>query len=298
MATNRYDQASRHLARQAGGALWPWLLGLTKEQVRFERLLQTHFTLPGFPERVGDTVAALTDLEGGGRPWAVCVEFQSEPDFDMPDRLLVILGLVRTTEHPSEEPGDRYWVGAVIVNLTGRGLAQRDLEWRGAGLRLLIQPREWNLEEVDAGRVMREVEQGRAPVEALALIPVMSGGSNPVIIKHWLELARRQTDPQRRADLGLALVFAELVNRQDVWREALEGWNMKESQIVKEWEDKARAEAKAEMLLQVLEKRFKTIPDDLRTAILTMQDPQRLTTWADLAFSTRSLSSFRKKAGL
>jgi hypothetical protein len=31
MAANRYDQASRHLARQAGGPLWPWLLGLAPE---------------------------------------------------------------------------------------------------------------------------------------------------------------------------------------------------------------------------------------------------------------------------
>ena len=59
MATNRYDQASRHLARQAGGRLWLWLLGLMENQARFERLLQTHFTVPGFPERVGDLTAAL-----------------------------------------------------------------------------------------------------------------------------------------------------------------------------------------------------------------------------------------------
>src|SRR4051812_40892197 len=106
MATNRYDQASRHLAREAGEKLWPWLLGLSSEQVRFVRLLQTHFTVPGFPERVGDLVAALTDLVGGSRPWAVCLEIQTEPDFDMSDRLLVTLGLVRRTERPSVEVGD------------------------------------------------------------------------------------------------------------------------------------------------------------------------------------------------
>src|SRR4051812_32063181 len=140
MPTNRYDQTSRHLARQAGGPLWPWLLGLTGRQVRFRALLQAQLTVPGFPERVTDTIAALQDLEQGGAPWAVPLEFQSEPDFDMPDRLLVILGLVRLTQRPSEEPGDRFWVGAVVVNLTGTGDAARDHQWRGAGMQVLLRP--------------------------------------------------------------------------------------------------------------------------------------------------------------
>ena len=301
MAANRYDQASRHLARQAGAPLWPWLLDLTAAQVRFERLLQTHFTLPGFPERVGDTVAALTDLQGGGRPWALCLEFQSAPDFDIPDRLLVILGLLRLTERPSAEAGDRYWVGAIVVNLTGRGSAQRDLHWRGAGLHLLLQPREWNLEELDADQVMNQVERGAAPVEVLAWLSLMHGGSDPAIIQRWLELARRVTDPQRRADLGLVRVFAELTNCQDVWRKALEGWDMQESQLVKEWEDKARREGKiegkAEALLLFLQKRFKTVPDDLRGAIMAAPE-DRLTAWLDLAFAARSLRRFRAQAGV
>ena len=216
MAVNRFDQASRHLARQAGAPLWPWLLGLSAEQVRFERLLQTHFTLPGFPERVGDTVAALIDLQGSGRPWALCLEFQSEPDFDMSDRLLVVLGLLRLTERHSAESGDRYWVGAVVVNLTGRGQAARDLHWRGAGLRLLLEPREWNLCDMEAALVLRQVEEGRAPVEVLAWLPLMQGGGELAIIQRWLELARGVTDPRRRADLGLVLVFAELTECRDV----------------------------------------------------------------------------------
>ncbi len=294
MAANRYDQASRHLGRQAGKKLWPWLLGLTQTQVKYNRLLQTHFTLPGFPERVGDLVAALTNLEAGGEPWAVCAEFQSEPDFDMPDRLLVILGLIRLTERPSGEPGDRYNVGAIVINLTGQGLALRDHDWRGAGLRVLIEPREWNLEDVSADLVLRQVADGVAPVEALALIPLMQGGNEQGIMQRWFILARQETDPQRRDDLGLVVVFAELVGSQDLWRELLKGWNMKESQIVKEWQ----AEAKAEALLQVLQQRFKAVPEDLRTAVLAVKDLDRLTAWIDLAVSARTLKGFRKQAGV
>ena len=42
---------------------------------------------------------------------------------------------------------------------------------------------------------------------------------------------------------------------------------MRESQIVKAWEDRAHregeAKGKAEALLQFLQKRFKTVPDDI-----------------------------------
>ena len=302
MATNRYDQASRHLARQAGAKLWPWLLRLSANKVRFERLLPTHFTVPGFPERVGDLVAALTDLEEGGRPWAICLEFQAEPDFDMTDRLLVTLGLVRRTERPSDAPGDRYWVGAVVINLTGRGMAKRDLQWRGDGLHLLLQPCEWNFGEMDAMQVMNEVEQGLAPVEALAWISLMKGGDESATIDRWVRLARQETDPERLADLALVAVFAELLNRQDVWKKALKGWNMKESQMVKQWQDEAKAEGKAEgkaeMLLKVLKNRFKKVPKGLRAAILAETDAERLNGLVDVAFQTGTVTEFRREAKL
>jgi hypothetical protein len=257
-------------------------------------------------------VAALIDLEGGGRPWAICAEFQSEPDFDMSDRLLVLLGLLRLTERPSPERGDRYWVGAVVVNLTGKGLTQRDIEWRGAGLHLLLQPREWNLEEVDAGQTLDEVERGEAPREALVWLPLMKRGSEPGMIERWLELAGQETDRQRRGDLALAQVFAELVNRQDVWRKALERANMKESTIIKQIEEKAFNEGMAEgevkgeargealgiakSLIQLLEERFKTLPEDLRKAILAVQDGKCLSGWHKIAVKARSLRRFRQKA--
>ena len=76
---------------------------------------------------------------------------------------------------------------------------------------------------------------------------------------------------------------------------------MKESQLVKEWEDKARregeAKGKAEALLQFLTRRFKAVPDDLRTAILAAPE-DRLTAWLDIAFAARSLRRFRDQAGL
>ena len=81
---------------------------------------------------------------------------------------------------------------------------------------------------------------------------------------------------------------------QDVWREAVKGLDMKEPQIVKEWQ----AETRAEDLLQILQQRFKAIPDDLRTAILAVKDLDRLTPWINLAVSARTLRTFRKQAGV
>ncbi len=216
----------------------------------------------------------------------------------MPDRLLVILGLVRITQRPSEEPGDRYWVGAVVVNLTGRGQADRAYEWRGAGLQVLLTPRELNFEEFDAGTVLDQVERGEAPFEVQAWIPLMKRGADPDIIKCWFALAGREPDRKRRAELVLARVFAELVGGQDVWIKALEGWAMKESPTIESLFTEAKAESMAEVLLQVLHHRFKNVPDDLRTAILAVQDPQRMTAWVDTAFAARTLRRFREEAGL
>jgi hypothetical protein len=98
--------------------------------------------------------------------------------------------------------------------------------------------------------------------------------------------------------MGLASVLAELVGTQDVWRKTLTGLNMLESPFLKQIEDQAKAEARVEDLLRFLEKRFKGVPDDLRTAILAVKDLDRLTPWIDLAATSRTLRSFRKQAGV
>jgi hypothetical protein len=71
----------------------------------------------------------------------------------------------------------------------------------------LLQPHEWNL---------TGVESGAAPRAALVWLPLMKSGGDPGMIERWLELVGQETDSQRRADLALAWVFAELVIRQDV----------------------------------------------------------------------------------
>jgi hypothetical protein len=81
---------------------------------------------------------------------------------------------------------------------------------------------------------------------------------------------------------------------------------MKESQIIKQWEEEARARGKArgraegmaEVLLHVMEKRFKQVPKDLRDTVLAIRDADRLLALADAALSARTLRRFREQAGV
>jgi hypothetical protein len=96
----------------------------------------------------------------------------------------------------------------------------------------------------------------------------------------------------------MAVLFAEKAGHGAAWREALKGWDVMESQIVKEWTAQARAEGAALALLRMLERRFKTVPDDLRTAIEAVADAARLVDCIDHVQQSRTLRQFRQKAGL
>ncbi len=72
---------------------------------------------------------------------------------------------------------------------------------------------------------------------------------------------------------GLALIFAELAGRTEAWGKALEGWNVRESQIVLEWQ----AEAQRADLLRVLQCRFGlALPTDLAARTNAETDFDRL----------------------
>jgi hypothetical protein len=82
----------------------------------------------------------------------------------------------------------------------------------------------------------------------------------------------------------LALVFAEPVGRRPVWKQALEKWNMIESQQVLEWmaEGEAKGELRGELrasrtyLRDLLEARFGALPEALAQRIEATTDLERL----------------------
>ena len=296
MSDNDYDDCSRHLARRAGALLMHWLLRLDATHIRFDSWLDSVLTLPGTKERVCDAVARLADLDRGGLPTACLIEFQTEPDPDMFGRLLVAGGICWLTVKPSQLPGDRYELAAVVVNLTGQGDCARHMslgttEWK-------LTPRELNLQTLDAAVVLEEIASGKAPGEVLAWIPVMQNGGEPGIIQRWRQIAEQETDLNRRGDFALAGVFAGAVGRQDVWRQALEGFQMNESPVARQWRAEARLEGKAEAVLRLVQRWGVPVPEDLAATIRSSTDSAQLDRWLDLAVAAPTLEQFRQVAGL
>jgi hypothetical protein len=144
----------------------------------------------------------------------------------------------------------------------------------------------------------------------LPFIPLMQGGGESAIIARWKELAQAEPDRRRRGDYGgLALVFAEAAGRRDVWKQALEGWNVIESQQVNEWiavgraEGEARGRAEGEArgqlvgcradLRVMLEDRFGALPEGLIQRIETEEDLGRLQTALRQVYRVATLEELR-----
>jgi hypothetical protein len=113
-------------------------------------------------------------------------------------------------------------------------------------------------------------------------------------------LAAQEPDARRRSEYGgLAIVFAEAAGRQAVWKEALKGWNVRDSQQVQEWIDEGVVLGEANALLRVLAKRYPPgAPAEVAAAIRATKDLQRLQQWFDLAWTADSLEAFRQAAGI
>jgi hypothetical protein len=122
----------------------------------------------------------------------------------------------------------------------------------------------------------------------------MQGGDESGNIATWLRLMSSQPQARREEYAGLALVFAEAARRQGVWKQALKGWNMRQSRQVLEWQ----AEARVETLLEVLESRFGELPEDLTSALRALTSTPRIKALAPLVGRSRSLEEFRRDAKL
>jgi hypothetical protein len=313
VSDNPFDKACRHLLRRSGTPLLCWLLRVAPEALAFVRWLDTRLTLPDSPERVGDTIAHVRRLDQGGVPWAVPIEFQTEADARMFGRLLVYEGLLWLLEKPTDLPGDRFEMQSAVVNLTGVGRTARRMVW-GEGAGTSLEPSEWDLETLDAGTILDQITAEQAPRALLVWIPLMKRGAEAAIMQRWLEIAAKETDPQWRSDLALAVLFAELTGCQDAWRRALEGFNVRKSVVVSQWQAEARAEGlaeglaegraegqaagRAEALRDVLTARFGDLPADLAAKLTEPHTLDVLRNWTILAGRTGTLEQFRQEAGV
>lgn len=299
MTPNPFDQACRYLLRLWGEVMLAWLLRMPKWELEFVEWVDTrHVPWPGEPDRVCDTVAYLTDPRKGGLPWASVVEFQIQPDELMFGRGLSYLGDLWCDCKPTALRGDRFCVGLVVVNLTGKGQSDRRMQLRGTPLLTHLGVAEWNLATLPARTMLKQIEAGKLPRCLLAWLPLFKGGAHKGMIKEWWRLADVEKRPEHRRSLGLAVVFAEAVGCGDLWRDGLKEWDMIESKIVNEW--KAEGEKKGEMkgmvrlLLQGAESRFGALPADLVTRIRACTDEDKLLLWIQRLVKGPSLDEFRK----
>lgn len=300
MPPNRYDQASRYTAKLDAIGFLAWLLREDPSELRFHAWLDTRtLPFPGDPDRTCDTVAWLEDADPAVR-WAVPVEFCLTPDGELFGRLLVYLGQLWLEKRPTDAGGERFSVGAAVVNLTGRGHTSHALSLRRTGVRTELGVVERNLCDESADALLSTIAGGQAARCLLPWVPLMHDAAEAGIIQRWIELAAQEADSRRRGDYGgLALVFAEAADRLPVWKEALKEWNVIESQQVLEWMAMGEAKGEVNSLLQVLTTRFPSgAPADLEAAIRATTDRELLRDWLVAAIKADSLEAFRRDAGL
>jgi len=299
MARNVYDQAARYVAKLDPAGFLRWLLRMAS--VLFHRWLDTRqLPFPGEADRICDTVACLEDPTTPGVLSAVPIEFALEPEADLFGRLLSYLGLLWLAERPSAQRGARYKVCAAVVNLTGQGHTSQDMSL--AAMRTCLKVEERDLAGEDAATVLAEIASGAAPACLLPFVPLMQGGAEAGIIQQWVQLASAEPDAKLRGDYGgLAKVFAEAANCRAIWQQALQGWNVIQSQQVLEWmaegEAKGKVEGKVDSVLRVLRARFGALPADLEAAIQVQSDLAQLDAWLDTASTVATLGDFRQAAG-
>lgn len=294
----QFDQAARYAAKLDTLGFLCWLLSGLEPGLTFRGWLDTRtLPFPGEPERTCDTVASLASGTGADALWALVIEFQAEPDPDMLDRLLEYLSRVRRELRHGPRQRGKYAVVGALLNLTGP-VQQDTLEMLlptvpGVGVRLQVLQRTLRTEE--ASGTLQAISRGDLARCILPWIPLMRGGAESSTIEGWQRLASAEPQSRWRSDYAaLALVFADLANCQPPWRHALEGWNMRQSQQVLEWQDEARTETRVETkredLLRLLQLRFADpLPADLVAAVRAQHDVAVLSQWFDTAATATSL---------
>jgi len=133
---------------------------------------------------------------------------------------------------------DRFDIGAIVINLTGRGNHSRNMKFTGTIMQTAMIFHEVNVSLYDALETMTEIEAGRVPLVVLPLIPLMQNGENADVIQRWLAMAATAKVDARRNSLALmARIFAEASDCAPTWNKAMEGWNMQRSLV---WEQLER----------------------------------------------------------
>ena len=162
-------------------------------------------------------------------------------------------------------------------------------------VRLRFRPHVRTLRDDEAAATLRDIEVGTFGRCILPWIPLMHGGGDVRTIEEWKRIANLEPDGRLRSIYAsLALVFAELADREPEWKQALEGWNMRQSTVINEWTAEGRVQGQQDALLNVLQARFQiAVPTDLAAAVQASNDSDELSRWLKVAATVPSLDAFR-----
>jgi hypothetical protein len=281
------DKAARYSVKQHPHGYCRWLCGPNTSLLFHAWLDARRLALPSEGDLTCDLVAGLRPAEAPGPTCALIVELMAESRPAVVDRLLAYVVRLWGEPPPGVEPGTPLPVGGAVVNLTGPaqpdrvtlalpGVPECELHFR------IVQR---TLRDIDAAATLADIAAGRTTRWLLPWIPLMHGGVEAAIMEQWQEVARAEPDPQVRATLaGLAVVFADLAGRAVVWKQALEGWNVRNSQVIDEWRNEGRVEGRQEGrleshredLLALLQERFGAVPEEWVQRIQALTDVDRL----------------------
>jgi hypothetical protein len=153
---------------------------------------------------------------------------------------------------------------AAVLNLTDTTLATA-IDWtppvkppapQAEQQPIGVKSRFWvrNVREEQAGQILEQIAEGKIALCILVWVPLMAGGDDPRVLQRWQEVALLQKEPHLLADfVVLALVFADLAGRGDAWSAALKEFNVNDSRIAQQWEDRGieKGLAKGEVVGQI-----------------------------------------------
>ncbi|MDQ2731264.1 MAG: hypothetical protein M3Y56_06360 [Armatimonadota bacterium] len=299
---NDFDQAARFAVRMDPMNFMRWLVPDLPPTILFRQWLDTRTVpFPGEGDRTCDTVVEFIDIAQPGVAYAMPIEFQSQPDPNMLDRLLEYLARLRRELRYGPRRQHKYQVISALVNLTG-AVQPNILEMQmpgGSSVGLRFQTVVRTMREEDAAATLEAIEAGAIGLCMLPWIPLMRGAGKRGMIEQWKAAASKEKDSRLRTTYaGIAVVFADLDGRGRLWRKELEMWNMGESSIANEWRNEGRAEEKKKNLLRVLELRFpKKLPSDVVTTVEAESNATKLDAWLDAAVMAASPDEFRAAIG-
>jgi hypothetical protein len=294
----RFDVTARRTAKREPIGFFRWTLSRLDPALVFAGWLDAR-TAPQPPESEL-TCDALAEFVTAGRPeqpWIFVAEFQTGPKEDDLERALEYMLRFRRERRPSSDPRLKYLVGGVVLNLTGPaqpdqlamplpGMAEFGLG--GRVVRLALR-------EEDAATTLARVASGELTRCVLPWVSLMRGGGESAIIEEWKRLADLEPDQQVRLQYAAdARVFAELPGVRVQWEQALEGWNVLESQQVLEWQAEAVVKTQQANVLRILEALCgSAAPADVASTIQASRDPEQLSRWFDAALKAKSYDQFR-----